>query len=445
MNNKLLDDSVVSKITLAALDAYAISRGWRVAESHGDTSQVYSLGLDTPDVIISRSTNVVDYIRTLRRAIETFANSEDRDERTVLRDLTLANKDQVRIRVVESDGAGSIPIEAGVTLIHQSRNMLWAAARSVWDPKPVFRGRTSTRVTNYIRSVQLGQTEQGSFVANLLSPVPPPIDTRFHDENPFARRVTHRLTSGLQVTRESLSILDGPYAVGWFEDAVRDGVSANLSDAVARILKSANGTGLDISVNWALTRPVDEDQASVSFDASDASLLDRSTQVLKGLSDMSSSSDLSTTPSVAAPPRRSTDYLGEQLVGHDISLRTPPRSPRAYGTSLSGVSLGSTLTQDERSWLDEYARQLRERFPDLIEKIYVYTLDEDDPASEFQTLILIRSGERATAREVSRLGHMIDMSGFFVAPLIKVFTLNEWAYRERIGDPIHRMVVRASA
>ena len=351
----------------------------------------------------------------------------------------------MRIRVLESDGAGSIPIEAGVTLFHQSRNMLWAAARSVWDPKPVFRGRTSTRVTNYIRSVRLGQTEQGSFVANLLSPVPNPIGTRFHDVDPFARRATHRLVSGLQATSESLSIVDGRYADSWLEDAVQEGVSANLSNAVARILKSANGTGLNISVRWALTRPVDEDKASVSFDASDAPLLEHATQVLKRLSDMNSSSDFSTTPSVAAPPRRSTNYLGEQLVGHDTSLSAPPQSAPAYWTSMSGASLGSVLTQDERGWLDEYARQLREHFPGLIENIFVYTLDEDDPSPELQTLILIRSGERETEKEVSRLGHMIDMAGFFVAPLIKVFTVDEWAYRQRIGDPIYGMVVRASA
>ena len=112
---------------------------------------------------------------------------------------------------------------------------------------------------------------------------------------------------------------------------------------------------------------------------------------------------------------------------------------------MSGASLGSVLTQDERGWLDEYARQLREHFPGLIENIFVYTLDEDDPSPELQTLILIRSGERETEKEVSRLGHMIDMAGFFVAPLIKVFTVDEWAYRQRIGDPIYGMVVRASA
>ena len=103
---------------------------------------------------------------------------------------------------------------------------------------------------------------------------------------------------------------------------------------------------------------------------------------------------------------------------------------------------GPTLTTNERDWLDEYARQLRERFPDLIEDIFVYTWDEYEHDPEFRMLVLIRSEERATEREVSTLGHTIDMSGFFVAPLIHVINTKEWAYRKRIGDPTYRMVER---
>ena len=445
MNPKSIDDSILSRITPNSLGAYAVAQGWHVLEQYGDRGQIYALDSNTPSIIVPGSSDFEEYTQVLRQIIEVFANAEDRDELSVLRDLTLADVDQVRLRIADRDGDGSIPLGAGITLIEQSRSILRAAARSAQRPRPAFRGRISGVVINYIRSVRLGQTEQGSYVVNLLSPVPNPMSSRLHDVEPFARRVTRGLASGLQATRESLSILNGHYAARWFEDAVRDGVSANLSDAVARILKSSNGTGLDISVSWALTRPVDEDQASVSFDSSDAPLLEHTTQVLKGLSDASSSSDLSTTSSMVAPPSQSTDYLGEQLAGHDLSLGAPPRSAPAYGTSMSGVSLRSALTQNERSWLDEYARQLREHFPGLIENIVAYTLDEDDPSPDLQALILIRSRERTTERDVSMLGHMIDMSGYFVAPLIKVFTTEEWAHRQRIGDPIYRMVVRATA
>ena len=127
---------------------------------------------------------------------------------------------------------------------------------------------------------------------------------------------------------------------------------------------------------------------------------------------------------------------------------TAPRFTQEVREALLGIVdavdgfKGLTLTREERGWLNEYARQLRERFPRQIEDIFVYTLGEYEPDPEFRTLILIRNGERATEREISKLGHMIDMSGFFVAPLIKVCAMTEWAYRKRIGDPTYRLVER---
>ena len=445
MNSKSIDDAVISRITPSSLGAYAVAQGWKVLEQHGNRGTIFVLDSNTPSITVPGSADFAEYTQFLRDIIEVFTIAEDRDELSVIRDLTLADMDQVRVRVIDSDEAGSIPIEAGVTLIHQSRNMLWAAARSVWDPKPVFRGRTSKRVTNYIKRVRLGQTEQGSFVARLLSPVHDPNASRHREINPFARRVTDRLVTGLQATRESLSIADGHYGVGWFEDGVQHGMSANLCDAVESILRSSGGTGLDISVSWSITRPVDEGQVSVSFDASDLPSLEYASRVLKGIFSTSSLSGIETTPAIAAPAREAASIRGEQHIGYGGFVGVPDLSSAAYGAAESGVSLRIELTKNEREWLDEYSRRLRERFPGLIEDIYVYTLDEDDPSPELQALILIRSGGRVTEREVSMLGHMIDMSGYFVAPLIKVFTMEEWTYRERINDPIYGMVVRAKA
>ena len=101
---------------------------------------------------------------------------------------------------------------------------------------------------------------------------------------------------------------------------------------------------------------------------------------------------------------------------------------------------GPTLTANERGWLEEYVRQLQKHFPELVNDIFVYTLGDGYPDPEFRTLVLIRDGDRETEKEVSKLGYMIDVSGFYVAPLIEIFTTKEWARRKRIGDPIYEMV-----
>ena len=94
---------------------------------------------------------------------------------------------------------------------------------------------------------------------------------------------------------------------------------------------------------------------------------------------------------------------------------------------------GPTLTTKERGWLEEYVRQLQERFPEQIKDVKVCSLDHDP---ELKTLVLIRDGERETDREISKLGHTIDMSSFYIGPLIRVLTVDEWEKRKLTGAPI---------
>ena len=94
---------------------------------------------------------------------------------------------------------------------------------------------------------------------------------------------------------------------------------------------------------------------------------------------------------------------------------------------------GPTLTTNERGWLEEYVRQLPERFPGRIGDVIVCSPDHDP---ELRILVLIREGDREAEKKVSALGHTIDMSGFFIGPLIRVLTVAEWEKRKLAGAQI---------
>ena len=321
MNGKLTDESVLSQITPSELTAYVKSRGWRNAEPYGDIGHIYELDSATPNIVIPASKHFADYTLVLRRLIDILAGVEERDQRTIVRDLIRADVDQVRFRVSDANDDGSIPAEAGVTLIQQSWNMLRAAARSAWSPQPVLQGRISAQTQNYLKSVRLGQTEEGSFVVNLLSPVQLP-NKRFADsEEPFARQVVHTLVSGLQVTKKAPFRSDADFAANpSYHDAteygVHQGVSSNLCDAVADVLDKAGDASLDISVNWALSKPVYEGRVSVSFDASDISELRNTSAVL----------------------REQLEIPGERLTGHVVSLARQRAGDRGRVTMRARIN-----------------------------------------------------------------------------------------------------------
>ena len=94
---------------------------------------------------------------------------------------------------------------------------------------------------------------------------------------------------------------------------------------------------------------------------------------------------------------------------------------------------GPTLTTNERGWLEEYVQQLPERFPGQIGDVIVCSPDHDP---ELRTLVLVRDGEWETERKITKLGHTIDMSGFYIGPLIMVLTVAEWDKRKLAGAQI---------
>ena len=100
------------------------------------------------------------------------------------------------------------------------------------------------------------------------------------------------------------------------------------------------------------------------------------------------------------------------------------------------------LSADEQAWVDEYRRQLDEEFPGLVDDIIIfgpYARGISDPDVDFNTLVLIKEGDRKKAEQVSYLGHLLDMTAFFVAPTIFVRNAAEWEKSKRYGGWIYQI------
>jgi len=96
-------------------------------------------------------------------------------------------------------------------LIEGGRQLLAAAACSVHSPQPSTHDSLPRR-RPVLDSCRLGQTERGSFVATIITPVPPRLTSRLRSRmeesqessEPFPRRVTTRLMKGLAHVSQSL-------------------------------------------------------------------------------------------------------------------------------------------------------------------------------------------------------------------------------------------------
>lgn len=277
MKAHILDVDALRAVSPAALSAFARGEGWARVETYGAHADVYA-GQDRPEIVLPRTDRLSDYASAVSRLINVFAKITERDEIATYRDLVVADRDVVRVRASGEDDDGSVPLDAGVKIVSQARDMLLAAACAVRTPQPLYRAGANREASEYMQRVRLGQTEQGSFVVTLLAPVPPllqpvqlPLDqtwAKFEDE-PMERMVTRRLMEALEASRNAAEIaLSGePNA---FENAIAFGVSANLCEAVAGLIEQSDG--LDVSVTWARTRPTPEAHRKVIFSQNDAEI-----------------------------------------------------------------------------------------------------------------------------------------------------------------------------
>ena len=273
MRVSIRDRGALSAVSPAALSAYARAAGWRRYEPYGEHSDVY-VGESLPEIIVPRTERLGDYASVVATLIDNFASVTEQDELNVYSSLATADRDVVRVRAAESDD-GSVTLNDGVDLIGGARDLLLSAACSLDEPQPVYRAGANREAADLLKQMRLGQTDQGCFVVTSLTPVvPPPMPTLFPDPDarnaPIERRTTRRLVEAVTAARQATERAAAGDDCA-FEETVANGVSANLCEALVRIIGPF--PTVDVGVSWARTRPVAATGTVARFGRADAALL----------------------------------------------------------------------------------------------------------------------------------------------------------------------------
>ena len=281
MRVSIHDRGALLAVSPAALSAYARAAGWTRQQPYRVHSDVY-VGDARPEIIVPRTERLGDYASVVAALIDTFASVAGQDALAVYRSLVTTDRDVVRVRAAESED-GSVTLTAGVSLIDGAREMLLSAACSLRERQPVYRAGANREASDLLNRVRLGQTDHGSFVVTLLTPVvPPPMPALFPDAGdlsaPIERRMTMRLVEALTAVRQATERTAAGDEEA-FGDAVAEGVSANLCEALVRLVEPF--PTLDVGVSWAQTRPLAIPSNVVRFGRADAALLREAARSLR--------------------------------------------------------------------------------------------------------------------------------------------------------------------
>jgi hypothetical protein len=269
---------------------YLVSRGWipDPAESSPDAALFRQPDLGDAEVLLPLRRELGDYVPRMSEAVLALAVVERRSPLEVLSDLSGPPSDVLRLRVSAPDATlGNLPLDEGLQLLRGGRDMLLSAACSTIRPQAFHPEMSLKQPNDFIKSCRLGQTERGSFVATIITPVPPAL----HQENlpgldgfvdvqePFARRVTTRLMSSLEIVDDAVRSARLDPILGGIEN----GVSANLCEAMVAMRPEGDQSRLDISMSWSRSRPRVPDHVPkiVSFAQEDFPIIEEAGRQLR--------------------------------------------------------------------------------------------------------------------------------------------------------------------
>lgn len=201
-----------------------------------------------------------DYAQRIYEALSILEQRENRSQLQIVRDIATTSADIIRLRDRSPSSAeGSIPIDEGIRLHESAREMMLSSASSVILPREYYKGRRPADATEYLKNVKFGQTEIGSYILTILSPVPPRLsdrETLFDDDVPYERKVTTQLHRALERTKTAALDAASTGEFDSFIEAVKSGVSGNLCNAIANLSEEiSEGAGLEVSFTWSRTRP----------------------------------------------------------------------------------------------------------------------------------------------------------------------------------------------
>ena len=265
MKVTIRDAAALRAIPPLDLAAYLRSSGWVLAERLGDKGAVWTRASGSGaslEILLPLRHELRDFTARMADALQALEAAEGRSQLDILRDIRASSADVIR---VELEGpavtGGSLPLQRGVSALARTQDLVLAAACAAVEPRPVYPTRKPSQAVDYMSKVRLGQSEQGSYVLTVISPVPPALDVDDLGgapaglEDPFERRVTTTLATAMAAARSAADIAASTGQLRPFLDATRLGVSANLCDAIAGLVGESGADSLGVRVRWAPSRP----------------------------------------------------------------------------------------------------------------------------------------------------------------------------------------------
>ncbi|MBB4897628.1 hypothetical protein [Streptomyces griseomycini] len=266
------------------ISLYLTTHGWISYEEPGGTLWVAQD--EAYQVFVPRHREMRGYLSHVTTLLKTLSVAEGRSEAKISLEISVSDADVHYIHTDPDADPGTTPIEEGVKAFESLRQ--WVLSGAVLTAAPQARvvqpARKPTKALEFMRSVRLGPTFEGSYILTAYIPVPGRTgQTEIEVDDPLVRQASQPFERSVslklrEATKEALGaaneVIQSSEGVEAFTRRAECGVNANLCEALAGFTTKEGGQA-KIDATWALSRPVtptapiilSRDQVSVLRDA----------------------------------------------------------------------------------------------------------------------------------------------------------------------------------
>lgn len=239
-------------IATAEFGKYLLAKGWYTTTDFKGRAKLWE-SEQYKDYEILQPTNPMasDFARRVRDLIEVLAEVQGREVQQITQEINQISDDVIRIRVIHDDVSdGSIPFNDGVELFLKAKELLSSAARSLIRPKKqAYSGKAPKIVADYFENLRLSQTEVGSYVLKIESPIVEEHSEQIDQiKEPFGRSVSNRIMNSVATLDKAVELFSQTGKFKYFEEVVSAGVGASLCTALVGLSGRDKKRSIEISL-----------------------------------------------------------------------------------------------------------------------------------------------------------------------------------------------------
>ena len=287
MDVQITDVEALRRISSAMLSAYLESHGWVRRETWRERIVVWSKEENgqASEILAPLREQSDTYGARISEIMGVLAETQSRSQLDVYFDLLGAGSDVIRMRPLNGSGRSEWTLPERVEFLTKARDLLTAAARTAERPgQAVYRGRASSEVIDYVRTVRPLPGYESGPELTLHSQVPAgygaQMDLGDPVRAPFPRRAAIALNEGLrEASRLADRVLAGDKLLDVVQEATAQGANANIYDAVAALARGNHG--INVNLTWAVVRPSTAPESNFAFSESAADVFQEGAELLR--------------------------------------------------------------------------------------------------------------------------------------------------------------------